>query len=380
MPAPGPAITFFDPSGTAHSGNAFGGLVPAARALGLAVSVHAPTAPPGAERDPEIRFTPAHVGPVLPTRRTRVAHRRALVRALADADGGLVCDLGLGRTLVSRGPRIPATPRSVFVCHQTNAIDPVDGTRRAERTVRGNRAVLRDLGARGARVIAHTEVARARVAELVPEAQVHLAGWPVVSRDAPSLAPGWQATPEGVTVLFAGSARIQKGLGTLLAAAPAVAGFDRIVVPGRLPDRLRAKLPATDARVELWDRWLDPAEYGAAFASAALVVLPYQRAYLDRGTYSSVLAEAMAYGRPLLVSEPLAPLLPQDYRGAMVVDAETPESLAAGLTAALAALPALTAAAMDEGREHVRQEHTYEGYLDAIRRAGADAAPARSDV
>lgn len=369
------SLVLFDPSGTAHSGNAIAGLATAARHAGLGVSVHAPESMRPGDLDPAVRWVPAEVGAVLGTRRTQVAHRRALNAALADTGPtGAFCDLGLGRTVQSRGPRIPATPRSAFVIHQTNHIDPSPDRGRQARTITRNRAVLRDLGERGAAIVVHTAVAQERVAELVPAPQVHCLGWPVAHRDAPCLAPEWRAQPEGRTILFAGSARPQKGLAALLDAARTVEGFDRLVVPGRIRPRLRSLIDTSDPRVELWDRWLSAAEYAEAFARAALVVVPYQRAYLERGTYSSVMAEAMAYGRPLLVSEPLAPLLPPGYAGAVVADAETEAGLAAGLTEALDSLAALEQAAMTEGREHVRREHTYEGYLDGILEAcGASA-------
>jgi glycosyltransferase involved in cell wall biosynthesis len=369
-------LVLFDPSGTAHSGNALTGLATAARAAGLDVTVHAPAALAGDAGHPGVRWIDVEVGAVLADRRSRTAHRKALVRALDDAGTGVLCDLGLGRTVKSRGSRLPATGRAAFVCHQTNHIDPVDGTGAEAREVERCRAVLREIGARGGHVIAHTEVARARVAELVPPEQVHLLGWPVVHADAACLAPAWRPDPDGVTLLFAGSARLQKGLATLLDAAAGVTGFDRLVVPGRLPPRLRGRLELGDPRLDLWDRWLDPAEYQGAFARASLVVLPYQRAYLERGTYSSVMAEAMAHGRPLVVSEPLAPLLPPGYRGAVVADAETTAGLAAGLDRALSELDALEEVAMTEGREHVRRDHTYEGYLDAVLRVCGAAAGA----
>jgi glycosyltransferase involved in cell wall biosynthesis len=360
------SLVLFDPSGTAHSGNAIDGLATAAVAAGIAVTVHAPEQPhvPG----DEAAWVPTEVGPVLGDRTTRRAHRAALARALADAGaGGVVCDLGLGRTLHSRGKAIRSGAGTVFVCHQTNAIDP-GRTREGRRLTARSRRLLKTIGETGAQIVTHTDIARERVTEYVPAAQVHCLGWPVTHRDAPSLGPAWRPEPDGVTVLFAGSARRAKGVDLLVRAAPLVQGFDRVVVPGRIPAPLRRELDVTDPRVELWERWLDADEYRAAFARASLVALPYREAYLDHGTYSSVLGEAMAYGRPLLVSRALAHLLPPGYQGALVADTESPEALAAGLTQALAELDRLEAAAMDAGRAHVGAAHSYEGYVEGIMR------------
>jgi glycosyltransferase involved in cell wall biosynthesis len=205
-----------------------------------------------------------------------------------------------------------------------------------------------------------------RVGDLVPTDRVRLVEWPVTHRDAPSLAPGWSTRPEGVDLLFAGTARRAKGLDILLQAIPSVRGFDRLVIPGSIPTQLRSGLDLSDPRVDLWDRFLEPAEYAATMAGAALVVLPYHRTYVDQGISSAVLAEAMAYGRPLVVSNALGPQLPPGYRGAVVADAEDPAAFARGIERALADLDALTTAAMTEGREFVRRHHTYEGYLEQL--------------
>ena len=66
---------------------------------------------------------------------------------------------------------------------------------------------------------------------------------------------------------------------------------------------------ATDPRFESLDRWMDEAEYRQTFTEAALVALPYTETYAQYGMQSSVLLEAMAHGRPVLVSQYLAHLL-----------------------------------------------------------------------
>ena len=363
------AVVLFDPSGTAHSVHALQGLADAAADRSLPVVVHAPESP--APRG-DLEFVHASVGVMLTDRTSRRAHRRTLADALGAApDGAVFCDMGLGRTVQSRGPRIPAGPSTVFIGHQTNAVDdPRDGGRR--RDAAGNRRVLRRLAGAGARVIAHTDTAERRWAELIPPAAIRRAGWPVAAATDACLAPGWRPpATDTVTLLFAGSARMQKGLPLLLEAARSVTGFDRLVIPGRIAAPARAGLDLSDPRVQVWDRWLTPAEYSDTLAAASIVVLPYRSGYLVHGIYSSVMGEAMAYGRPLVVSAALGALLPEGYRGAVVAPTDSPIELEVALADAIARRDELEAAAMTEGREHVRTHHTYERYLDAILAAGA---------
>ena len=175
---------------------------------------------------------------------------------------------------------------------------------------------------------------------------------------------------DGVTLLFAGTARVEKGLATLLRAARHVEGFDRLVVPGRIAPAALAGLDLSDPRLERWDRWLEPDEYFATMQAASVVVLPYRGKYLRHGIYSSVMGEAMARGRPLVLTPALGHLLPRGYAGAVVAADESDDALAAALREAVARQPELEVAAMTAGREHVRTHHTFEGYLDGVIRAG----------
>ena len=360
------AVVLFDPSGTAHAANAIQGLATAAANRRLPLVVHAPQPP---RSSGALEWIPAEVGAMLADRAMRLAHRRALVAAIETAHAdAVVCDLGLGRTIRSRGPRIPAGPRFVGVGHQTNAIDPRDDGR-ARDGQRGNLRVLRRLGRSGARIIVHTDAAARRFAEFVPAENISRAGWPVVATDDPCLRAPPPAT-EGVTLLFAGNARLVKGLPTLLEASRSVTGFDRLVVPGRIAPSALAQLDVSDPRLELWNRWLEADDYYRTLATASLVVLPYQHGYLRHGIYSSVMAEAMARGRPLVVSPSLGHLLPEGYAGAVIARDDTVAALAAALHEGIERRAALETEAMSAGRAHVRTHHTFEGYLSAIVEAG----------
>ena len=115
---------------------------------------------------------------------------------------------------------------------------------------------------------------------------------------------------------------------------------------------------------------MDEAEYRQTFAETALVVLPYTETYVQYGMQSSVLLEAMAHGRPVLVSQYLAHLLPPGYEGAIVADVDTPAGIVEGLGRALDTLDTLERAALTVGRRFVAEQHTYERYVRDLLKAG----------
>ncbi len=106
--------------------------------------------------------------------------------------------------------------------------------------------------------------------------------------------------------------------------------------------------------------------------AASIVVLPYRGKYLRHGIYSSVMGEAMARGRPLVLTPALGHLLAPGYGGAVVATDESDDALAAALRDAITRRPELEATAMTDGRAHVRTHHSFEAYLDGIIRAGTE--------
>ncbi|MGZ4713568.1 MAG: glycosyltransferase family 4 protein [Acidimicrobiia bacterium] len=372
---PAGALALFDPSGTSHSGNALRGLAAAAREAGYDTTVFG---------HPRVRpdVVPTGVtwidraGPIEPWPDSgRREHRRVVrdtMREYGAAPGRVFCDLGLDRTVASRGRAVPASPETIFVLHRVAVFDHVP--KRWRRRIRGrryrNRWELRRLGRAGGRFVAHTDAVAERMADFVPADQITRLGWPVLSERAPSLRRDWQPKVEERLVLLAGSIRAEKGFDTFLqGVADTGAAFDRLVVPGRLPAPYRELAAIEDPRIELWDRWLDESEYLDLFARAAVVVLPYDARYTNRGTMSSVLLEAMASGRPLLVSPAIAHLLPPGYEGAVVADT-TAAGIAAGLERCFADLDQLERAAMTAGRRHIAEHHTYEQYVAGLARTG----------
>ncbi|MBV9606116.1 MAG: glycosyltransferase family 4 protein [Solirubrobacterales bacterium] len=101
-------------------------------------------------------------------------------------------------------------------------------------------------------------------------------------------------------VLFFGLVRPYKGLETLLEAWQGVHGAELWVVGrSRMPlDSLRRSAPAG---VRFIPRFVSDAELPAFFRRADIVALPYSRT--ERLDWSGVLATALAFGRPLVLSD-----------------------------------------------------------------------------
>jgi glycosyltransferase involved in cell wall biosynthesis len=165
--------------------------------------------------------------------------------------------------------------------------------------------------------------------------------------------------PSGTTLLFFGLVRAYKGLDVLVRALPAVlaaAPEARLVVAGEPfdpPDeavRLARELSVEHA-IEWRLRFMEDEEAADLFARAAVAVLPYRK--LES---SGVLATALGYGRPAVVSDvgSLGPIvgefaagrvIPPDDSGALaracvelLTDEEALRTAAQGARAAAASL------------------------------------------
>jgi len=224
----------------------------------------------------------------------------------------------------------------------------------------GQRAAQRRLYRRFDAVVVHSEHGRARlVDELgVEEARVHViphgafahlaaqarpphadAAAGAEGDGAPGSAPGAVRVP---VVLCFGLMRPYKGIDVLLRAWRGIEGAELWVVGMPRMDlaALRAQAPPG---VRFVPRFISEAELPGYFRAAALVVLPYRE--IDQ---SGVLATALAFGRPLLLSD--AGGFPEMERtgAARIVPAGDAEALHAALAQLLgdpAALARMGAAA-----------------------------------
>ncbi len=119
--------------------------------------------------------------------------------------------------------------------------------------------------------------------------------------DDPEPLPSELAAVPGPVVLFFGLLRPYKGLETLLEAWRGVPGAELWIV-GRPRGVELARLRAqADASVRFVPRFVSDAELSAFFRRADIVVLPYGG--VERFDFSGVLATALAFGRPIVLSD-----------------------------------------------------------------------------
>ncbi len=112
--------------------------------------------------------------------------------------------------------------------------------------------------------------------------------------------PSELARVEGPVVLFFGLLRPYKGIDTLLAAWRGIEDAELWIV-GRPRMPLAPLRAAAPPRVRFVTRYITDSELPAYFRRADLVVLPY--AGTDRFDQSGVLATALAFGTPAVVSD-----------------------------------------------------------------------------
>jgi glycosyltransferase involved in cell wall biosynthesis len=160
--------------------------------------------------------------------------------------------------------------------------------------------------------------------------------------------------PGGRTLLFFGLIRDYKGLDVLLEALPQIPDAS-LVVAG---DPVDPVPKSADGRVEWQLRFIQADEIPALMTRAAAVVLPYRR--LDS---SGVLATAIGYGRPVVVTDvgSLGEIV-REFKAGEVVPLDDPKALAEACTRLLEPR-ALAAAA--KGAAKAAKELTWERSAEA---------------
>ncbi len=176
---------------------------------------------------------------------------------------------------------LPREPRPGQLAAQRRLLDAVD-------------AVVVHSGYGRAQLIDGLGLAAERVHVIPHGAFTHL----TEVRPAP-LPPELGEAPRRPVVLFFGLLRPYKGLDALLAAWRQVSGGELWVVGRAMMDTgaLRAAAPAS---VRFVSRFVSDAEQAALFAAADVLVLPYLRT--ERFDQSGVLASALAFGKPVVLS------------------------------------------------------------------------------
>jgi glycosyltransferase involved in cell wall biosynthesis len=378
-----PSVAFFDGLGAAHSLPVVQGLDDAAQHADMRRAWTSAVRPSGAD-DARCAWTkvPAYYEEYCETGRfPAVSYRRTLQAAVARAEASnaaFFCDLSVEHALGSYGLPIRADLPTVWILHQ------VPRTAGSGRALAGNprkwrteaelahaRGVLRHLNRSGGRFIVPSAAARDRLARIVSANRIRISSWPVVSASNPPKL----AVPDAheTVVIFPGEARHSKGVDVLLAALPDMKGFDVLDIPTVVSTDVRARIAgADDTRIQTGRSWLSNEEYRRRLQRSSLAVLPYLRSAMANGGISASLLDVLSVGLPAVVTRPLARLLPPGYEGAIVVEPESADAIARGVTEALRDLDRLTAAAQEQGPAFVLANHSYEQYLDVIVAAGTE--------
>ena len=185
-------------------------------------------------------------------------------------------------TVLTAHDLLPREPRPGQARFQRRLYDAVDAV--VVHSQYGRDLLVGELGIEGAKV------------RVIPHAAFrHLTLAPDERR-----LPDELASVESPVVLFFGLLRPYKGLETLLDAWRGIDGAELwIVGRPRMPiEPLRARAPAN---VRFVPRYVSDAELPAFFRRADVVVLPYSRT--ERFDQSGVLATALAFGKPTVVSD-----------------------------------------------------------------------------
>jgi glycosyltransferase involved in cell wall biosynthesis len=379
---------FFDGIGTAHSLPLVEGLDRAAEASGLRrlwTTALAPCTVPDAKcvwtpgRAFYAEFCETGSFPAMTYRRTL----STALAAAADDGASFFCDLAVEHLLASHGsPLRPKLP-TVWVVHQSPHPKRNGPLFRRAKFLAANRqkwrhdtrvaharGVLRSLARAGGQFVVHTERAQQRLAQTVPANRIYLGSWPIVSRSHPRplAAPNHDRT----VAIFPGEARPGKGLDLLIEALPSITGVELFDFPTVVsPDARRLLGRAADPRVRLGTSWLPNDGYLAHLRDATVAVLPYRSSAMTNAGISASLLDVLSVGLPAVVSKPIADALPENYGGAVVVDADSSDALAKGIARALREIDDLGAAARAQGPTFVAQNHSYESYLEVLIDAGA---------
>lgn len=183
---------------------------------------------------------------------------------------------------------LPREPRPLQVRAQRRLYEAVDAV--VAHSDYGRRLLAEELG-----------IDRAKVRVIHHGAFDHLAAAPSGEL------PPELGEPRGPVILFFGLLRPYKGVEVLLRAWRAVQARDggetpELWIVGRSRMPLESLQPAAPPRGVKWvTRFVSEPELVACFRRAELVVLPYLRT--DRFDFSGVLATAMAFAKPIVLSD-----------------------------------------------------------------------------
>jgi glycosyltransferase involved in cell wall biosynthesis len=283
-------------------------------------------------------------------------------------------DLDLNRNILRVDRRLLAIPYRIHIVHR------VDRPFELYRSLLGrfrtsySRRRLRWLASHDSRFMVHTDRAYEYLAGVVGKGYVIRSPLPVVGAPPDLSAPGRK---EERDALFVGRVRPDRGFSTLLEAFEKLENPPLLRVVGRQDPGFQDAVARDHPTLQIhWEnRYVSRAELHTAYRSAAFVVLPYDSTFVDSGSSSMVLLEAMAHGVPIVSTPALFSLLPLEFGGAMIADDYGGDAYAAALRATLDNLPELTLSAADEGPRAIRKQHSFSDYAGALLEGALSAGP-----
>lgn len=353
-----PAWALYDDVTTGHHMSYVSGVA-------LAFAAHSPTIV-------ATTFTPPETVQWIPTRthsyRRIVGNRRQLAvvaRRAREMGATRFVDLFFDKNVWAASGRLDQYDLVVHVLHHTTQYLPGrGGTGRLSGPVLRRR--VRRLKDPSRLLVVHTERAARVMEPLVAPGRLVIAPYPI----DPPINSARYPDPTRIELLFAGSARREKGFDLLVDALASSEQRARLTVVGRQRPGTRDEYEHRYPKLEIaWsDGFVPDAVLREAYARCSLAVLPYRSSFGAHGGPSSVLLEALSHGAPILTTTALADQLPQDYGGAIIAEADSIPALASGLEAALSDLTRLDLAARSAGPDFVRSRHSYSGYVATILR------------
>jgi glycosyltransferase involved in cell wall biosynthesis len=223
--------------------------------------------------------------------------------------------LPVAPTVLTAHDLLPREPRPTQVAAQRRLYDAVDAV--VAHSEYGRRELVERLG---------VDPAKVRV--------IHHGAFDHLAREPQAELPAELSGSPRPAVLFFGLLRPYKGLDVLLEAWRGLEGIDAelwIVGRSRMPlEPLRARAPAG---VRFVPRYVSDAELAACFRGAEVVVLPYTAT--ERLDFSGVLATALAFAKPAVISDVGSFPELAGTGAARLVPAGDPASLAAALGSVL---------------------------------------------
>jgi len=350
-------IAFYDPRSGGHKPALIRGLVATAIELGhepIVIGAHVDDLPTETTTIP-FTYSNSFVYPF---------QARQLYKLCAQQRLDLFVDLTFDNSVWGFSRRLRQVARGqVHVVHKTRVFNLEGRSVQGKAMARYLRFKARRLIASGSAFVVHKQATQKAFGDIVGAKNVLALNYPT----AP-VAADFQTSDVAVPfILWVGRERPDKGL------EPFLRGFFRttinaeLKIVGHQPSHIVELVNAqADDRVHLLNNYTNPIKLAELYASSSLVAVPYPEAMRNGGGASGVLLDALTHGKPVVVTPPVAELLPSDFAGMVIAKDNAPTNLAIAIESALERLPQLSAIAKVAGPHYIETEHRFTDYLSGI--------------